>query len=406
MMSMSNIGIRTEKHRSATLFWGTVLLLVPAVRNILFLRQRADVVAYVAIDIWSLIDIAGILWMAFIVFLHYDIIGKYKLFRGYLGLYFAYYIFAAFSILWCIGGNPYYIIFRAITMIVVVLYIAFLLSLCETARQGMFYILKLLTLIAVFGLINSINSNIFHAVGIALSAACGVILCLAMFRTRVGKYSELKWYFFLNLLIVIVSTSGGSNVALLVGLLVFLCGRNGRLSFMKICLLILPVYYLGTVAFEQLIPILFPGKSVSAIASGTGRLFIWEYYLTRIDNSAWLGFGFAVGEKMCLSDGFEFSSSHNGFLSVLINTGIVGCVIFGLFLFSFLMKLKRVNRGEHQYSFCILCCMAVIMTNNMTYPFIGSSWCPSYTGIAALLVFPYIFHNIFERENPRGSKTE
>ncbi len=65
------------------------------------------------------------------------------------------------------------------------------------------------------------------------------------------------------------------------------------------------------------------------IENGSARKAIWEAAFKLWDENPLMGNGLIVGERRIVGYiGLAVISAHNSFISVLVNTGIVGMVIF------------------------------------------------------------------------------
>jgi O-antigen ligase len=83
----------------------------------------------------------------------------------------------------------------------------------------------------------------------------------------------------------------------------------------------------------------------------TGRVFIWDYVLSKHALHPWLGYGYGsfwgMGpETLSISEDIpqvrEFGQAHNGYLDILIQLGWVGSALFSMLLIGILvMGLKR-----------------------------------------------------------------
>lgn len=87
-------------------------------------------------------------------------------------------------------------------------------------------------------------------------------------------------------------------------------------------------------------------KSVDDIASGTGRFDVWRYALTTaFPENPVLGYGFVMGDAIGRRSGVNaaLGQLHNAHLSALINLGLIGALLWFLFLGSVLLDALRVR---------------------------------------------------------------
>ena len=83
-------------------------------------------------------------------------------------------------------------------------------------------------------------------------------------------------------------------------------------------------------------------------------------------------------------------STHNGFLSVLLGTGIAGAIIFGWFyLKTIWINIQGTFSSKYGTEMTILLPMlAVVTVNNLSFPAVGSEWnytLPPILGLFALI---------------------
>jgi exopolysaccharide production protein ExoQ len=120
------------------------------------------------------------------------------------------------------------------------------------------------------------------------------------------------------------------------------------------------------------------GHSEAEMQSGTGRSVIWEAAYMSFKDNPILGSGFVIGEReLGPKYGFDFRqlSAHNAFLSVLVNTGLIGFFIFIRFLYKWGIILYR-NSHWNVLSTILLPIYISIVINSAACPSIGSDWGP------------------------------
>lgn len=83
-------------------------------------------------------------------------------------------------------------------------------------------------------------------------------------------------------------------------------------------------------------------------------------------------------------------STHNGFLSVILGTGIIGSVIFGWFyLKTIWTNVQGTFSPKYGIEMTILLPILVVVTvNNLSFPAVGSEWnytLPPILGLFALI---------------------
>ena len=189
----------------------------------------------------------------------------------------------------------------------------------QSAFKGLLNYSVALTL---FLFIGNIQSGTLHTNTYSVCAAVMVCLALSAYRNNLFSLKEMKPYIFAGLFFLLIGTSSASNLSFLCALIFIYSFKHNRfyLSFFLITFISLfAAYYFGK---RIIFKILFPRKSFSNITSLSGRLYLWKGYIQIWLKRPLVGWGFAVGERAGKSFGFMYAlSAHNGYLSILINTG-------------------------------------------------------------------------------------
>lgn len=98
----------------------------------------------------------------------------------------------------------------------------------------------------------------------------------------------------------------------------------------------------------------------------TGRTYIWQSSIQNIKQSLWYGYGVSNGGRLHTSTNLHGTlvSSHNMFLEVLLQVGIIGAVFFILFL---LVSLYQRTKGKDCKVRKYLSYVAVLLLCNFIY---------------------------------------
>jgi hypothetical protein len=124
----------------------------------------------------------------------------------------------------------------------------------------------------------------------------------------------------------------------------------------------------------------------------TGRTKICEYYWDGWLNRPFLGYGFSVGEKNSAVFGWNIdaggnSSSHNIFISVLINTGLIGFIIWMRFLIVLFIRTFKQAAFGNKFASILFPTLVGIMLNANSKPALGSGWGVTDTTCYAVVIF-------------------
>lgn len=174
-----------------------------------------------------------------------------------------------------------------------------------------------------------IEAPIISANGIS---AAGAFICLVCFsryimapRGSVWRTRYLLMFFFFAIFPILAQgRTGQAMVAAGVGFL--LLRRSPGVAF----LLILPPIAAFVFAFSsEVTTFVTRGQQAAQVASLSGRLVLWDWAWEGFKAEPFVGAGFGVGSRHLFFQnvgnfGDTISSVHNGFLEVLLGTGLLG----------------------------------------------------------------------------------
>jgi O-antigen ligase len=123
----------------------------------------------------------------------------------------------------------------------------------------------------------------------------------------------------------------------------------------------------------------------------TGRVPLWDILAPEIEERPLIGAGFAAfwnPETLYLIKskvGFPVVSAHNGFLEVLLSTGVIGLSLFLVFWISMMVvALKKVRTGD-QFGWLVFMIMLYYLIHNFT-----TSLIDSYLEVPFIMVFVFL----------------
>ena len=309
-----------------------------------------------------------------------------------------YAVFAGLSFLWAIEKDPTSIFLKDIEIVCSYMAIAVVIYKIKEVAIAYNYIIILCSLTCALGIIRGfIVGTGLHTNSYSVAAYVGTILSYCAFK-NFGAKSAL-FYFFFNLLALLVGTSSASYISFIIALSVLFTSsykgiRLGKtFSVLIVCGLI--YYFVGDYIKE----LVFFNKSEEAIKTGTGRAQIWSVFIEAWTKQPWFGYGFFVGERsFSFFSGQEISymSAHNGYLSLLVNTGVLGLLLYSpLFIKSLWRGFVNSNKGLYgMLSSAMFACLIGVLVNNYAYPILGSDWNYAFPPIIALIVLL----NTFDRK--------
>ena len=377
------------------------LYLIPILRQTAFYRTyREDISDYTAIDSLAIFDITVFLLCIPVIIHYWPRTNRNPLRHHCLAWWIIYYIFCLFSFLWRVpGSSSLFIWYRAGSMLIMTIYTYLIFARFPSREIALKWLLNLIGFTMLSGFLKALSIGVLHTNAYSTNAAVLAIFILVGVKQGIITWKEYKWHCLIAIVCLVCGTSGGSNVAFLAGLIFYFnLSKNGfNISkfIISLCLLLIAYHFLWDYAAQ----IILPGKSVEGIESATGRTAVWETYLYAWRQSPWLGWGFAVGERSAAYWGFIYVlSAHNGFLSVLVNTGLIGMIIWGNFLVPMLYQAHNLMKQGNGYATAILVAMVVLLTNNLTVPTMGSNWGQLSCTVVMLLVF-FVFFVLPQEDN-------
>ena len=314
--------------------------------------------------------------------------------------FIAYYILALFSFLW--AGHFFAIAFKAIEVISCFLLIGIIILSLKSFKEGILYMIFLSTIITWSDIINynlKYGFGFYHTNGYTLTALIGLLLALGAIKFKLFSYKNLKYYIWLCAYGLFFGTSSASYISFIIGLIVLYSYNKQGFNLLKTIFICLILYTFYIIASDLIFTYLFYGKSLEGIENGSGRAAIWEAAYQSFLSRPFLGGGFVIAERSLGKwgiNGINVLSAHNTFISVIVNTGIIGLIIFLLFLFKWIYKLfYKSNNNVYARILFPLAIASIVNCNTM--PAIGSDW--NYTSPCLYMLIIFSFSLIFKFKN-------
>jgi O-antigen ligase len=257
----------------------------------------------------------------------------------------------------------------------------YLMGYHDDFRTAEKYLIGWLTVLMLFGLFRrsivyghsptvSYFLNDFHeltsgGIGAALFSYCLAerTACQAGFAPGRARMLTLVAIFAFG--VVLVSTSSGSNVSLLMGLCALALVRRNRPLLLLLVAGVLMLVVFPEIA-DDAIAILFPGKTERRIWNVGSRTMLWADIWQLFRQKPIWGWGFATVERL---GSVYASDSHNAFMGILGGLGLIGAGIFIAFI---LYTIWRMYKLRHLTGYSGLLCATVCMVaNSNTYGFLS-----------------------------------
>lgn len=308
-------------------------------------------------------------------------------------------VFLAIYLLWSmyssflnIGGvvtsNPF---FSSVMNVVLVLTSYFLIVIVTAKEGSIRYLLDLVyKYLFIIMAINDLmillrlTTNTYYLVGIKFDVAYLHILVLALFyieRLIYIKPERKEWGEFFALFIEsmfiikkVDCATGLVGTVLLVFLIItqiknnIIFSKTGLIIFASIACMLFPFWYNYILSNPYVI--YFVEDILHKKISLTGRTFIYEAALILMGNGWKIGYGIGTNYEICMRAGFV--NIQNGFLKIIMESGIIGCIaIFALICLSF--NKTKSNRREiiviAAYIFVFIILSSIEVTISRTFIF-------------------------------------
>jgi len=380
------------------------LLAIGLVIRATFFIRRRDPSAFAEIDVSNMFAIVLVL-MAIPFLLSKRGMRAIKQIMSTPLKYYVYYsIWCFISVFW--SSDIIYSLFRITELLVTLFLIAYILidvRSKEYAKRILLFFL-IFSLIAAFGFYLKsgwFSFERFHNNEYPMLSASGILIGIFFFidRRRFDYDNNQITYlslilFSLSVLGIIYGTSSASNVSLILSILLLVSLRESRIITTVILMIsILVVWFAWQNYQAEIMKIVFPGKTITSIETATGRTSMWKYYMDGFLEKPLLGWGFPTGEK----EGFKFgwvttSTSHNMLISVAINTGIIGLLLFSTFMISYTLYIIRKLRDKYFDFKWIAGAWFVFVINSMSLPALGSHWMWLTSSIFFIMVYSVTYY--------------
>lgn len=354
-----------------------------------FLNTAREVGDYSATGGGSGLALLCILLACFVLFSKLSIIKRYI---GKVSPFTNYYFFALLSFLWV--GNFVIIMFKGSEVIASFFLVCTAIYLLPSVKQCLFYIIMLATTATSFDLFDhyiTIGFGFWHTNGYTYTSMIALLLMLGALKVGLYSFKTLKWLIFFHAFAFITGTSSASYIAFLIGLIFYFSAGRKKINVGKTFFICVLAYIFYAVAEDTINSYVFYGKNQHQIESGTGRVSIYNACFEAWKASPIFGHGFLVGERS-LSQyglGLQVISAHNTFLSVLVNTGIIGLILYLLFWLRLGVRLIKLM-GKTVYVVVLIPAIVAAFVNANAFPAIGSDWnyvAPTIYGLLAMVMF-------------------
>lgn len=188
-----------------------------------------------------------------------------------------------------------------------------------------------------------------NAISMIVFPAIAFILIQSEYLFDRIRFKEVI-FCFIGLLIIIISKSSTAVVIAGIFLIYIVFFIYKRIGINKLMILYSSIY-IGLVIF-RIHDILLGDFIVNILGKSTtltGRTYIWDFVLGIIPKSLLVGYG---RNDIILEESIigGVTEAHNGFLEIILCTGLIGIIIFILILY---LLCKKINKDKGNISYII-----------------------------------------------------
>lgn len=306
------------------------------------------------------------------------------------GSFASYYIFALISAFWA-GGSLGGVVYKGLEMLLSYLLVCLAIYKIGNFKKAIDYLLILCFIVTFFDYYyyyQNFRTLIMHTNTFTISAMIGFVLCVSAIRIKLYNSKQIWFPLLFFGFVLIAGTSSASYIATILGLFVMFSIKGKRINYLKMIFVAILIYCVFDFLYPYITEYIFVGHTEENIESGSGRSEIWAACMASWSDSPILGHGFVIGEKTLQDYGsFAVRSAHNAFLSVLVNTGVIGLVFF----LRPIIKLLKLTTKSNKYTLLFLPVSVAVIINVCSCPIIGSDWYPESLCAFALFAISFLF---------------
>lgn len=209
---------------------------------------------------------------------------------------------------------------------------------------------------------NLIRSNSGSMVG-------GVLAIIGL--TKLIEYKKGFAIFLSGIFILVAFRSSASFIIFLFGIIFIIIKDIRKALFLGVIFFILSLLFLDKLI--ELILFFDPEKNYEKISNLTGRTILWEGALSLITSKFLLGYGYGTSRELFLNvASWSAANAHNGYLSSIIELGIVGLVITTMIIIITINNVRWMLKNNPIIGRMFSAILFIILTNNLTIAGVGS----------------------------------
>jgi len=227
---------------------------------------------------------------------------------------------------------------------------------------------------------------------IAVFFAVGVQVVLYLMSQTKSSTLKIFLMILIFLLVVALINTGSRTGAIVIGVIfLYYIYSQVKVSFKNIFGLAIFLFIIslsnlsGLIHIENIIRI---SESKEQIEDGnlTGRGYIWAQAFTYIEKKPFLGYGIGTSEEVLARSfpDFEKKSTHNTFILILFELGIVGLIIFFRLIYTSVKESLKIENKQKRH--LVLSLIVTILIFGLTLALFRRKL------LFVILVLPFVFN--------------
>lgn len=379
-------------------YW--IILILTSARVTILVRQRS-LSQFTTIDFLASIEIGLVSLATVLILLDSNLKFIVQAIKNSSSkMFLGYYVLGILSVLWSLNRD--YSLFRSFEMIALTTLTFSIMSFFSNFISAEKRFLTFSFLLSLFSLIMHlklggwrVSWSILHTNQYSVISSMALVYCIGEF---LSSSDSLRKRYLLKMsvpfaIFLIIGTSATSNISAFIGItfILILVKAKKVIIFFYFSSVMALLYLTGNLETFWM-EALLPGKEEHEIISLKGRTYIWGSFWKLIQDEPLLGYGFGVVSRMGkLFGGISTTHAHNGWIEVLLNTGILGGVVMIMWLIKHVREIISSYKISQAGIVGYIGAFIVALTNNMGRTLIGGSFdAPAIIFIALIGLF--LFH--------------
>ena len=240
----------------------------------------------------------------------------------------------------------------------------------DTNNNLIIGVMSIIFVLLGYNYFNVYYNNIYYEESYAYNASYQILYLLPFVLCTKKSYLRVMGLVFAYI-VIILSLKRGGFVAIIAATAIYLyikwiIRKRKSLTIWPILLIFITtigVYYLFDVIYDA-----FAGSKLFVRfedETGSGRVDIYKYFINIIGKSSHTYILFGHGWRGSVRASGMGIACHNDFLEVLFDFGLIGLVLYAMFIVSLIKLCTRLAKVNHEYAPAMGASLAMFLVNSM-----------------------------------------